>query len=194
MNLDGGSVPRLARPGAPVTARADKVPVRGLCLLDRALAVTEEAALARAHLEQPEVLAVLRRRLDTGLAARDLERLSAVGAERVADRLLGRALEVGEESLALRVGFAPGERGAGTVGLRLRRRECAAGDPEPEGRLLFEPGVAEEPSVLLEEADDGARLLQRLDVLCQLRAEVGRRAGPGRRRCGAENQGTQTRD
>src|SRR6188472_3911419 len=82
------SVPRLARPGAPVAARAHEVAVRRLCLYQRGLAVTEKPALVRSHLEEPEVLAVLGVDAVAGLAAGDPERLAAVGAKDVADRLL----------------------------------------------------------------------------------------------------------
>lgn len=57
--------------------------------------MTEELALHRSHLEQPEVLAVLGRRAQARLAARDRDRLFAVGAKDVADRYAwrhGRAL------------------------------------------------------------------------------------------------------
>ena len=112
----------------------------------------------------------------------------------MADRLLGRALESGQDASALGVGLAPREPGAGKVGLGLRCRERAVGDPEPKRRLFLEPRIAEEPAVLLEEADHGSRLLHRCDVLRELGAEVGRRAGLGRRRCGAEHEGAQARD
>ena len=63
----------------------------------RRFAVPEQATFARAHLEETEVLAVLRLRRVTGLAPRDLERLAAVApAEDAADRDLRRSL--GESS------------------------------------------------------------------------------------------------
>ena len=53
------SAPGLARPRAPVATRRDEVPVgRGDLFSDRR-AVPEESPLARAHLEQTEILAVL---------------------------------------------------------------------------------------------------------------------------------------
>jgi hypothetical protein len=51
--------------------------------------VAEQLPLARAHLEEAAILAVLGCRPVPGLAARDLEGLPAIAAEDVADRLLG---------------------------------------------------------------------------------------------------------
>src|SRR4029078_3990632 len=106
------SVPRLARPGAPVATRAHEVAVGRLSLLERGHAVAEEPALTRPHLEAHEAMAVLGLHAVAGLAAGDPESLAAVGAEHVADRLLGRALERREPPLA--------------VGLRLVHSRCGA--------------------------------------------------------------------
>ena len=81
--LEGGPA---TAPRAPVAPGADEVPPSGDRLGAGRRPMTEELALHRSHLEQPEVLAVLGRRAQARLAARDRDRLFAVGAEDVADR------------------------------------------------------------------------------------------------------------
>ena len=129
-----------------------------------------------------------------GLAAGDPESLAAVGAEHVADRPLGRALERGEQPLAVGLRLPARECGARTCSLRLARRERALGDPEPDVGLLLEAGVGEEPAVRVEEADHRGRLLHGLHVAGEVGADVGGRAGPRRGRCDNENEGAQARD
>jgi hypothetical protein len=87
----GRSIPRLARPRAPVAARADEVPVGSARLRKRALTVPEQLPRARPHLEEAEVLAVLCGGLEAGLAASDSQCLAAVVPEDVTDRVRGGA-------------------------------------------------------------------------------------------------------
>ncbi len=120
------SAPRLARPRAPVAPRADEVPVRGPRLLERGPTVAEELPLTRAHLEEAAVLTVLGVRPVPGLTAGDLERLSAVGPEDVADCLRGRALELLPQPPLLGCSGPSYKRDARASGPRLRAREVPA--------------------------------------------------------------------
>jgi len=126
--------------------------------------VAEEAPLVRAHLEHAEVLAVLRGRPVAGLAARDAERLAAVVAEHEADRLHRGSLEPREQPPVGDAGSVRGPRvPAGSGG----RQIVARGD-DPVLRHLAEPWVTQEPSVMLEEADDGRALSHRAHVVREL--------------------------
>ena len=88
-NARSGRGPATA-PRAPVATGADEVPMRRDGLRVRGIAVTEQLPLVRAHLEEPEVLPVLCRRGEVGLAPGDRDRLLAVVAEDRTDRCFRR--------------------------------------------------------------------------------------------------------
>jgi hypothetical protein len=73
-------------PGAPVPTGKHEVPVRCRRLLVRSPPVSEQAPLVRPHLEETEVLSVLRGRRQPGLAPGDRDGLIAVAVEDLADR------------------------------------------------------------------------------------------------------------
>src|SRR5262249_23506543 len=77
---------------APVASRREEVLVSGDSLVVGGRAVSVDVPRVGPHLEEAEVLAVVRARLEPGLAPRDLYRLVAVAIERVADRRLRRQL------------------------------------------------------------------------------------------------------
>ncbi len=145
-------VARLAAPGAPVSSRADEVLVGRDRLLVRRLAVSEQATLAPAHLEEAQVLAVPRPRRMARLAPGDLECLTAVtAAEDAADGDFRRCLG---QPCSSRRSIA---RSSAPIVLLTRARRI---------RALRERGVcdlsmfrrAEQRAVVLEEPDDRAVL------------------------------------
>jgi len=152
--------------------------------------VAEELPLARPHLEHAEVLAVLRSGLVPGLAARDAERLAATVPEHEADRLHRRALEAGDHPAVRRTGLA---REASAL-VRAGHRHGAARGDEPGLCLLAEAGVAQEPAVVLEEADDGRARSQRAHVVHEPGAGIAGRARARDDGSHAENDGAQADD
>ena len=145
------------------------------------------------HLEEAEVLAVLRAHAVPGLAACDAQRLAAVRPEHVTDRLLRRVLERREEALPLRLRPVPRELRAAVSRLRAGRGQRVTCDTELQRGLLLEAWVGEEPAMLLEEPDHRGRPLHRGHVAGELGAEIGARAGLSRGGRENENEGAQTR-
>jgi hypothetical protein len=156
--------------------------------------MTVQLPRARVHLKEAEVLTVLGTCSMAGLAACDLQRLTAVRAEDVADRLRGRAREPRHKASLLLLALAGRELGADARGLRRPRGEASLRGAEPNARLVGGARVLQEPAVILEEADHRGVLLQRGNVIGELPAEVGRGAGVGRNRRGTENESSETRD
>src|SRR3954467_2536711 len=97
-----GRLPGLAGPGAPVAARRDEVPMRSNRVRRGRRPVAVDATLARAHLEQAEVLAVLGLCAKAGLATRDGKGFAAVIAEHAADDVLRHCGLDGGEAAELR--------------------------------------------------------------------------------------------
>jgi len=140
----------LAAPRAPVPAGCHEVPVRGDRLSVRRPPVAEQPPLARSHLEEAEVLAVLRSRRVAGLTPRDSERLTAVAAtEDAADCDLRRCVGKSSRLAALERAAQHGDRLAYVRETPFRARERAPRD------LTMLDG-AEERAMVLEETDDGA--------------------------------------
>ncbi len=173
----------------------------GLRLLVRSRPVTEDPTLARAHLEEPEVLAVLRCRAIPGLAAGHTQSLTAVAAEDLADRLLGRKRRQRLQRPLLAFGL-PSRQPAGTLCVRPAKGDTdggglVSGVPQARPvlgdlalRLCLEPWICEQPGMPVEEREHRPVFLDRRDVPLQLDA----RAGTGRDRGGAENEGAHTCD
>ncbi len=158
----------------------------------RRLAVTEQAPLVRAHLEEAEVLAVLSPRGEMRLAPGDGDRLLAVVAEHRADR-----------SLRLQRRELPC---VACVHLRAQRFDCprqlvhtsfCIGERRRGLGAAF--GRAQERAVRLEEADRSAIPAKRLELalellvegerlLCRLRLPHGRRRGLHRCRSGLRHE------
>jgi len=110
--------------------------------------VTEEPALRRPHLEEAEVLAVLRVRVEAGLAPGNSHSLVAPAPEHPADDLLRRLRARHREPPRVRA--SPQRRGPGSL-----PRECAREVSPVERDLALgferEPRVGKEPAMLAEE-------------------------------------------
>lgn len=143
------ALPRLARPRAPVTARAHEVAVRSTRLLQRSLAVPEQAPFARPHLEEAQVLTVLGVGREARLAPRDPESLPAIPAEDMADR----PSRVGVQRRQVAFVAPLRECTTGLRGLRLRGAEVCARVRELRLRDLRKARVGEHPPVVFEEPD-----------------------------------------
>ncbi len=128
-----------------------------------------------------------------GLAAGDPQRLAAVVAEDVADRLR-RGLRDDREPVLPHHDAAPRELRARARGIGARCSERVPRGDEPQLRHLAETGIAQEPAVMLEEADHGRALLHCAEVVGQLDVRASGRArarDDGRR---TETDGAQADD
>jgi hypothetical protein len=149
--------PRFARPRAPVASGRDEIAARSLRLLFGRCAVSEDAAFARPHLEQPEVLAVLGIGVEARLAMRHPQGLAAIRPEDPADDRLRR--------FRLRDSEPPGqalptENCSACLRSHARTREISAVEGDLATRLGRESRVGEEPLVVAEEPEYLAVVLQ----------------------------------
>jgi len=129
------------------------------------LTVPEESTLARAHLEEPEILAILRSRRMMRLAPRDLQGLIAVASpENATDRDLG--WRVGEPPRFATLQRAP-ERDDGS---RDASKSPFGAPTRGDGdRSML--ARAEKRAVILEKKDDAAMLPRRFQLLLEARLQ-----------------------
>ena len=135
--------------------------MRGLDLLFGRWAVAEDAAFARAHLEQAEILAVLGVGVETRFALGHAERLPAVGAEDATDDLPG-CLGLCHGKPAYEALSAERVRPRSGVELLELPGEQPAVKRDLAASLVRKPRVGEEPLVATEEAEHVTLVLNAL--------------------------------
>jgi len=178
-----------AAPRTPVPSGADEVAMGGDGLRVRAWTVAEQAPLVRAHLEEAEVLAVLRCRLEVRLAPRDGDRSLAVVLEHLADcrsrRERGDPARVASTNLHAKCRDGSRQRRNAPLGVRqsrlrrllvLRRAQERAVRPEEPHGALIAVERSQRPLQLLLESEARFRRGNRLRRRARL-------AGRGLRRC-----------
>jgi hypothetical protein len=162
-------------------------------LLVRGSAVTEAAPFGRSHLEETEVLTILRVHVQVRLAPRDADRLAAVVAEDMADRLTRRRLlQCLQAACHLFAANPYAKSGSMTrVPRQARAMEAKlASCRRADLRVTQQPGVAlEEPDHLLVLAHRPHVTLERLRRRLRL---CGSAAGDDHQGANTHHQGFQT--
>jgi hypothetical protein len=154
----------LAAPRAPVAAAVHEVPVRGDRLGERRRSVAEESACRVAHLEEAEVLPVLRRRVQTRLAPGHGDGLSAVPLEDRADRGLRRCLPQDPHVPCVQRLAQPPDLSCRASEPSLGAHKCLPCD----NAVLLRP---QEPAMGLKEVDDAALSASEAELPVQLRSQ-----------------------